>query len=347
MRWTQLIRKFMIPISATALTALIVIIQFYQNTTFQTHLALQLAQQVSAQSEALNSYALEKQEKDPASFASRILAMNSESKIIDVIPINSDSNTNEVEKYKFNKKTNLLTYLKTFGPSHRSGVRIQIQQPYLGFLGARSLLGNDLRIFLLFLFISLLLKFSIEFYTHYLKPPSNETRAQSNVNISNVPPTPPISAPPKKSDSEFRTHLSQWIGEAKTVLIELSECVRNIVREAQTLTTASVRSKDLVEAYADKTTQLNEISKQIDDCLSLLEETKGNPATISGLATQLRQQLETSSTDIQILLGSYKDLFRSSQDMNIYITNTLQALIHESQMLEKLQAKTELTEKTH
>ncbi|MBY0471819.1 hypothetical protein K2X30_11690 [bacterium] len=350
-----------LPILITAAIALSITIVFYivsrhHSVNRELSLALSWARQVSVQAESLALDARQRGEGDSLNWAAKLLNQGTEPRLLRVSRMQGDSDDLIVktnarnEGYRINGVTNVFEFQKMIFPEDsrkNGGIRILIQLDYLGFLGTRSKFSNDLAAFLLFALCWTALYFAYRRWAYGRK----------------------------RGDSYVRQIVLDWVGKARIVLTALGGHIRNMVKEAQSLTVAAAKSRqslgDLRERIHGGIRDIREGRQALKEnertathaevialnlaveaartgeegryLLSMAEELhrmiqklkKLNEKCEATIA-KIEVQLEPWSTDADMAFHSYDDVFRAAQVMDGHIRRTTESILHQAQHIHSL-----------
>jgi hypothetical protein len=229
---SQLFRIFL----SFVLALFITVTAYYFNTqrAIQEHtaFALQLARQTAMQVETLETKARERQESRPLDWAIQNLAVGPEQRPIQMAPFKLEpQQQHEHEKYNLNPKNGIFSYYQILHPESGEGIRLHIQVGYIGLFGAESPFQNDS--FLLTLFILI-----ISLSSHFMRFSGSSGSTQKAQPSNQIP---------------------QWATDAQSVLMQLGIHMRDLTKQAHTLTAAAAKSKEQLELH---THQLPETALQ-------------------------------------------------------------------------------------
>ncbi len=278
---TRILSIILSLLAAGAISGLTYWIEVKDSTQDQINLGLRIARQIVTQVETLSLYAQEKQEQDPVSWAVRFFKVGMDQRPIEITPIKSEFIINNSENYEFNSKNGEFNYSKIFIPEHGKGVRVQIDLGYTGFLGSHGPLKNDLALGGLFLLLFNLMRLIIRPKAS-LSPP--ELLEKQTENIAE-----------RSHEREISEFLMNWSTDAKSTLTQLGLHIRDLIRTAQILATASAKSRDLIKTDADAAfNSCNEVFNATHDMDIFI--TKTTEALLS--EARLLQNLKNKATQL-------------------------------------------------
>ncbi len=201
-------------------------------TKSQTERGLQLARQVAMQIDALALHAREKQIQDPLGWAVTFLTQGAEPRVLKVFKFEGSPGMETVETQAFDRATGVFDYSKLLQPETGRGVRIQVQAPYSGFLGARTRANNDLLLAIFFLLVQVTTYFSSAWFFGL----SGERR--------------------------LRRVVTTWVGDVRVVLTRFGTHIRELLRDEQML----------MKSAADTHALLAALDAKINDQLQAVQE---------------------------------------------------------------------------
>ena len=179
--------------------------------------SLRLMRQIAAQGEGLFFYARQKSESDPIGWIINYLSQGTEPRIMHVVRVRT-SPGQLPEIFDFQADKRLFEYTRILIPEQGEGIKIQLEAPYIGFLGAKTLLLNDLLWLLCFAgFLGVTFRGFKKF----------ETRAS----FEEIP--MPI----------FKSIVFDWIRESKGLLSGLGISIRDLIKEARNIALAATQSR--------------------------------------------------------------------------------------------------------
>jgi hypothetical protein len=313
----------------------------HQNAT-----GLRWARQIFSQLEGMTLYARIQKQKNPVSWAINSLNQSVDARAFSIVHINSPDKR-PGESFNFDPNTQLFNYVRTLNHEESAvPLRIQLYLDYLGFLGAKNRIFNDLFIggffFLVFLSGLLVLR----------------TRWRS-----------------ERKTTELIQRILCWVREAKIILTELGTHIRALLRQAHSLTVAAVNSQGVIEALKEwipsgesrirmSRVSLNELDKQLRQAeavaLSLEVEASKSPFTTPQYARTLgsfrgvvqkarrlgkesesvlkllESEFSAASKDVEYALRARDDIFKASQEISVQITKTTDTILGQSRVIENL-----------
>ena len=135
---------------AAGVTTGIYLVDAEQWNLYQSRSALNWARQISAQAEGMAFSARQKGEADPIGWAVNFLTQGNEPRIMKVKKVILADDEADENSQISSPKT--FTYTKLFTAEDKTGIRVEIALDYVGFLGAKTRIANDLLVLAVFLF---------------------------------------------------------------------------------------------------------------------------------------------------------------------------------------------------
>ncbi|HUP55804.1 MAG TPA: hypothetical protein VM598_00015 [Bdellovibrionota bacterium] len=188
----------------------------------QVEHGLAWARQVTTQIDALALHAREKQIADPLGFATGMFTQGQEPRVLKVFKLEGTPGMNALETHSFDRGSGIFDYTKVLQPEAGRGVRIQIQAPFQGFLGARKRLTSDL-------FLAAF--FSIVLLTTYL----------ASVWVFGL-----------SGERKLKKVVTGWVSQARVVLTQFGTHIRELLRGEQMLMKNAADAHGLLAALEAK-----------------------------------------------------------------------------------------------
>jgi hypothetical protein len=329
--------------AALAVTTAAYLVDIQRQHVHDTAAGLKWARQVASQAEGMLFTARSRGEQDPLGWVIDYLSQGAEPRAIRVSKVEELSG--QPETYSLDRSTQILDYVRILSPENGTGIRVKLQMPYTGFLGARTAVWNDFA--------------AVAFFGVTLALILGATRRGHR----------------RGSDVRMRKLVVAWLKEAKTLLTQLGINIRELVREAQNLAVAAGKSRNAMSELRNRIHgQMREIHETRE---SLKEATRtavqAEVATLNlvleasrmgehgkrmaGLAEELHKhvqklrkvnggceemmgkvevQMEPWATDADIAYHSYDDVFRATQGMDGHIKNTTASILDQARMIQSL-----------
>lgn len=317
--------------------------------THEREFALRWARQIASQVEGLAYNARLRGEADPLGTAAAQISLGNESRIVKVTKIQSALSTSQTESHNWDSFQNVFEYRKIVTPEDGKGLRVQIQQPYTGFVGTRTHLTNDLITVIVFLAI-----FAFLFFI-------------------------PIGSDGKKSGLLIKQLLSQWSQQAKALMSQAGAQLKEMVKEATQLATSARTGHEalnaLHESTVDQVQSLGECRQWLAEAdeaaaqaeavaLSTVieanrmgEEGKHLAQIAQGLhghlqrVRALKTRCDCNLAQVEIFLQklesnthgaivAHDEVIKTAHAMNSHIRKTTEILIGQAKLIQDLQAKT-------
>jgi predicted RND superfamily exporter protein len=314
--------------------------------------SLSWAKQIAAQAEGMFLAARQNGDKDPVGWAVGYLAQGVEPRAVRVTKLQVEPASSASERFELDLKNHIFDYSKLLIPETGTGVRIQIQVGYFGFLGARHRIASDLSVILVFSLFLALSYFLMNSFVLRRRPRWN-------------------------SKSELKEEVLRRIEQAKKLTVELGLKIRDLVKSAKNLAVASGRTSAAAAQLGErlkqdhhKFNQLSKILKQLDqvgtgmEVLSLntlMASTRqmenANQEELARLMTELHeniqqtramikkceslidgseQRLGASIQDAEAIAQSYEEIKQITEDLNEQISQTTETLLGQSTMIREL-----------
>jgi hypothetical protein len=180
------------------------------------------ARQVTTQIDALALHAREKQVVDPLGFAVGMFTQGQEPRVLKVFKIEGTPGMSATETHAFDRVSGIFDYSKILQPEAGRGVRVQIQSPYLGFLGARTRVLNDSLLAAFFL-ITLLTTYLASVWMFGLS-----------------------------GERKLKKVITGWVSQARVVLTQFAAHIRELLRGEQMLMKSAADAHGLLAALEAK-----------------------------------------------------------------------------------------------
>ena len=336
----------------------------------QTTLALRWARQIATQGESLTLTAGEKGEADPLTWTARLLSQGTDSRILFVSKFHDERfeqmSRDEVEHYSLDSQSGVFDYTKILYPQDGMGLRVQLYTARVGIFGAKTRLGQDFTVAVIFWFtfgflslVNLVIMGRVDGFDGV--EGSNTTKG---LNGTKGPKTRKSSkspnAPTEPDASPLKALVLEWITHAKQALIELSIHIREMTRSAQKISSSAVEARQYLATVREKLhahlTLLHGMKKKQDlaDLAGMAEKVfrRADPETqllikrlletsIKGaeLAANLELQLEGIVIDCDQAFHALKDVGDQAQAMGTEIKQTTQGILSQSQMMSELKSR--------
>ncbi len=330
-------------IGAVLVTALTTAVDRQRSGVHQAREALFWSRQVAAQAEGMFLAARQKGERDPIGWATSFLTQGTEPRAMRIVKFQADSG-GLPENYDYRREAGQFEFQKVFTPEDGYGVKITIQLPYVGFLGAKSRFAGDAAAFF-FCVASFCLLFAGAMWKWGPKP-----------------------------DFRIKALIRVWLGEFKTVLTQLGVHIREMVREAQNLAVAAAKSKSATGELRDRIhggiNDLREGREALKEAVQsaahaeakalniAIEASKlGEGSSLGALAEDLHRLvqkirklsqtgeaclgrvevgMEPLATDADLAFHSYEDVFRATNEMDGHIRKTTETILGQARMMQSL-----------
>ena len=317
----------------------------------QTALSLRWARQMVTQSESLALSADARGERDPLAWAARLLSQGTDSRIVFASATQVPLPVAELESHILDPQTGIFDYTKIFDPNAGTGIRIRLYTTRTGIFGAKTVLQHDFTVTVLFLLIYGLLFFWV-------------ARRDSVVAVTqdsgSTPQTPPV--PPELL--LLKPLISNWIAEAGRSLTELGIHIREMVRAATKLASASRESRDLVfslrlklntqleslHAGSRRSDELTILAEQVEALLSrkpaldpttqnLLKRLLASALRYATVVSETEVQLEPIASDADMALESLESTISATRAISMEIQATTQGIVEQSRKMGELRKK--------
>lgn len=145
-----------------------------------------------------------------------------------------------------------------------------------------------------------------------------------------------ISTPSAESSKETSKLISDWVGEARRVLMQLGVHVKNLIGEAQKLAAAAVRAKNATQNYHETTTVM---LKAVQQAEKLLAESEPNMYAIKEFVADMKIYVEKTGLEAEIAQSSLEEVFQFASDIDEHINKTTQTMLLEAKMMQELKGK--------
>jgi hypothetical protein len=303
----------------------------------QTTLALRWARQIATQGESLTLTATEKGEVDPLTWTARLLSQGTDSRILFVSKFHDERfeqmSPDEVEHYSLDSQSGVFDYTKILYPQDGMGLRVQLYTARLGIFGAKTRLGQDFSVAVIFWFTF------------------------GFLGLVNVVTSKSRTASKEPDANPLKALVLEWITQAKGALIELSVHIREMTRSAQKISSSAVEARQYLatgrEKLHDHLTLLHGMKKKQDlaDLAGMAEKVfrRADPETqllikrlletsikSAELTTNLELQLEGIVIDCDQAFHALKNVGDLAQAMGTEIKQTTQGILSQSQMMSEL-----------
>jgi hypothetical protein len=325
-----------------------------RQVTNQTALGLRWARQIATQGETLTLTASEKGEADPLTWAARLLTQGTDSRILFVSKFHDEKfeqiSRDEVEHYNLDSNSGVFDYTKILYPQDSMGLHVQLFTARLGTFGAKTRLGQDFTIGVIFLvtfgFLNLLSLVLLErFYPAPKKSEAPKPEPSKSVVVEKPDPSP------------LKALVLEWITHAKAALTDLSIHIREMTRSAQKISSAAVESRQHLASVREKMhlqlSLLHDVTKKQDlaDLAGLAEKIfKKSDSETQRLIKRLLQaalqnaevsaalelQLENAVIDCDQAFHALKEVGDYAHVMGTEIKATTQGILGQSQMMSEL-----------
>ncbi|MGK5087805.1 hypothetical protein WDW86_09620 [Bdellovibrionota bacterium FG-2] len=321
----------------------------FRSNAQRLNVSLTLARQVATQVESLALNARERSQRDPVGWAVGILTQGTQPHPLNIRRIETNFNAQTTNSHRFDRDSGVLEYSKVITPEDATGVLITVEAGYLGFLGTRSRITNDLWLvsFFGFLFGVLLIL----------------SRAYVNRKT-------------EKKEDDFRNRIAQWIPRFKEVLTSFGLQIRELVKDTRELENSAKHSHSTIatlrkRVHAELATihesrrilqQTQKITVQLEkmalDNLLKVNENENSPT--QNIANQLHRtaqalrkvseknatvlqrvevELEPWAMDADVAYHAYKDVSRTTTDLNIKMRKAAETLLDQAKLMQTLRAE--------
>jgi hypothetical protein len=343
---------------SVGITASICKLDSTRQVSNQTTLALRWARQIATQGETLTLTANEKGEADPLTWTARLLSQGTDSRILFVSKFHDDRfeqmSRDEVEHYSLDSQSGVFDYTKILYPQDGMGLRVQLYTARIGIFGAKTRLGQDFTVAVIFWFtfgFFGLVNFVIMTRFGGINGVDGLKKRKGGKGV----------ATPTESDaSPLKALVLEWITQAKQALIELSIHIREMTRAAQKISSSSVEARQYLATVREKLhahlTLLHGMKKKQDlaDLAGMAEKVfrRADPETqllikrlletsikSAELTANLELQLEGIVIDCDQAFHSLKDVGDQAQAMGTEIKQTTQGILSQSQMMSELKRR--------
>ena len=314
--------------------------------------SLRWARQIGAQAESLMTTARERHELDPLRWAVTVLSQGTENRAYRISRVQAVENG--TEKSSFDPQTGTLEWTRVMIAESGAAVRVQIPGEYLGFLGARGKLQNDLQLIALFM----LCWMGLWAMASMLGP-----------SVS----APGVSA--TKSDPALKDKVLTFVREAKALLTQLGLNIREMLKQAQHLAKSASKSREVVgnlrqrihsgiEEMRDARSALKEaeqaitqaevnalnlvieaarlgdtgrhLSTMVEDFHRTIRKVRTLTQKGEGAVGRLELQIEPWATDADEAYHSYDAVFEATQNMDEHIRKTTESLIGQAKLIQSM-----------
>ncbi len=363
MRVFKFARIFVISLVSAAAVSGISAIDGGRQRANQVALSLRWTRQMVTQAESLALAADAHGEREPVTWAARLLSQGTDSRIIFANKIQLPVPVKEPETYSLDSTTGIFDYVKVFDPQSGSGIRIRLYTTRTGIFGAKTLWQHDLTIAILFFaiygFLFALAERKTAQGASSAGSPSEETRIEPT--LQPPPPPPPLELNP------LRAIIAEWAADAKKSLSNLGLQIRDLVRSAQQVSRnahetrehvfalrsklhqqiqtlhAQPKTKDelsLLAARVEKTLLRSPNQKPVDpETQELLKQLLSASLKRAEILAQTERQLEPIATDADMAYESLQSVRVATQEFSSHITNTTQKMLEQAKRLEELKKR--------
>lgn len=324
--------------------------------------ALRWARQITSQAESVAMNARAKGERNPLRAAVDYLTQGVEPRIIRVTQFDSlpSDGSGDLELFKLDRAAGVFDYSKVMEHANRSGIRVQLDVGYSGFLGSHSKLGNDLSL-AGFLGAVWLLVISV---FPGLAGKTPRVKAEAIAPVMPLPVSasvsPRIRAP---REGKLKAGITVWLAQARPALTLLGTSVRDVLRDALALTdgarrailaTESLRSRihgGLNELHSGRQTLKRAVQLAVQlEALSRAPLDESSRRRLAELIAQLKQtcvggeaamreleiRIEPWALDADQLVTSQQGVIDAAQRMGGSIQKAKEQLVVQVKQLQEL-----------
>jgi hypothetical protein len=346
---------------SAGVTACICKLDSTRQVSNQTALALRWARQIATQGESLTLTASEKGEADPLTWTARLLSQGTDSRILFVSKFHDERfeqmSRDEVEHYSLDSQSGVFDYTKILYPQDGMGLRVQLYTARIGIFGAKTRLGQDCTVAVIFWF-------TFGFFglvSLVIMSRSGTTKGLNGAkSIEERKGSKGTATPVEPDTNPLKALVLEWITHAKQALIELSIHIREMTRSAQKISSSAVEARQYLATVREKLhahlTLLHGMKKKQDlaDLAGMAEKVfrRADPETqllikrlletsIKGaeLTANLELQLEGIVIDCDQAFHALKDVGDQAQAMGTEIKQTTQGILSQSQMMSELKRR--------
>ena len=308
--------------------------------------ALGWARQAAVQAEALALVGREKAENDPVRWAANLLTQGPEGKSFRFQKVLGLSSA-QPEVYAYQADLGVFEYSKLIGPEDGSGVKVTLPVEKSLSFGESSQVASDLLFLAVFLCCFMFCSAAL---TKFSKKKEKITL------------------------DELKVEVRQWAAQAKELLLQLANHLRNTVREAHSLALQVAESRKNVSTLRDRIhTGINQIragkaslqtaarasaQTEVIALNVVLEASRlGEPGKSLGkmaeelhlrvqrlkkliedgedAASQIELCIEPMATDADIAFHAYADVGKTTEALDSHIRSTTQAMLAQSKIMQR------------
>ncbi len=338
--------------TALLITGLTFGVDSFRSNNQRLGTSLTLARQVATQVESLALNARERSQRDPVGWAVGILTQGTQPHPLNIRRVQTDFNAQVTDRHHFDRESGVLEYSRVITPEDATGVLVTVEAGYLGFLGTRSRVANDLW---LISFFGLL--FGVFFVLSRARGTQKKTQKETDI----------------------REKVAQWIPRFKEVLTLFGHQIRDLVNETKELENSAKHSHSTIatlrkRVHAELATihesrrilqQTQKITTQLEkmalDNLLKNEDAQENPS--HNMANQLHRtaqalrkiseknatvlqrvevELEPWAMDADVAYHAYKDVSRTTTDLNIKMRKAAETLLDQAKLMQALRSETQI-----
>jgi predicted double-glycine peptidase len=135
---------------------------------------------------------------------------------------------------------------------------------------------------------------------------------------------------------DTRKVITDWVFEARRVLMQLGVHVKNLIGEAQKLASAAVKARNATQnCYETSTVMI----KAVQQAEKLLEDPQLNVYALKEFMADMKMYVEKSGLDAEIAQSSLEEVFQAASDIDEHINKTTQTMLLEAKMMQELKGK--------
>ena len=350
----KLVRTLGAVVIAICCTAGVYSLDRASSRSSQKENSLPLLRQIAAQSEGLFFYARQKSENDPIGWTINYLSQGTEPRVMHLLRVHT-SPGQLPEIFEFQSEKHLFEYTRILIPENGDGIKIQLEAPYIGFLGTKTRFVNDLLALLCFgFFLGTVFQIS--------------NRIWSRTATEEIP--VPI----------LKSIVVDWIRESKTLLSGLGISVRDLIKEARNIVIAATQSrkitaqlkKDLAREFEEvKTSRVSlidfdrhavqsesitlnlvieasrlgdegkKLGKMCEELHSLIKKMRAQNLLSEASVARIADHFEPLIAEAEQAFHSYEEVFKATKGMDAYIQSTSAGLLDQAKQFGKLRKQME------
>lgn len=140
----------------------------------------------------------------------------------------------------------------------------------------------------------------------------------------------------KPAQSSNGNFISDWVGEARRILVQLGVHVKNMIAEAHKLAQATMKSRDAISNCRETS---DAMMKSVLQAEKLMEDPQINVYAIKEFLADMKMFAEKASLDVEIAQTCLDEVVQAASDIDEHISNTTATMLQEAKMIQELKGK--------